>query len=141
LPRHGVGRSCKVGKEEAVGLLAALKAFEHDGIEPWKKDWQSMATTLEKDLAAIADLSVQYIENSYRPGIPGVTLSSRTRDPDFAQALATWLRDFDPPIFLDQGAMDDGVLKIATICLRPPDVPLIVGAVKSFCERKNDRNA
>jgi D-glucosaminate-6-phosphate ammonia-lyase len=140
LPRHGVGRSCKVGKEEAIGLLAALKAFDRDGIDPWKKEWQSMATALQAGLEAIADLSVEYLENSYRPGIPGVTLTSRHRDPNFARALATFLRDFDPPIFLDQGAMDGGVLKIASICLRPSDVPVIIGAVKSFCERKNDRN-
>ena len=140
LPRHGVGRSCKAGKEEVVGLLVALKAFDRDGIEPWKKGWQAIATALQAGLAALPDLSVDYIENSYRPGIPGVVLSGHNHDASFAKALAIHLRDFDPPIFLDQGAMDDGILKIATICLRPQDVPVIVGAVKSFCERKNDRN-
>jgi L-seryl-tRNA(Ser) seleniumtransferase len=141
LPRHGVGRSCKVGKEEVVGLLVALRAFERDEIEPWKSGWRSMAEELHSKLGALEDLSVQFIENSYRPGIPGVLISNGTRDPGFAKALATHLRDCDPPIFLDQGAMDDGLLKISTICLRPQDVPVIVQAVKMFNERKNDRYA
>ena len=27
LPHHGIGRSCKIGKEEIVGLLVALERF------------------------------------------------------------------------------------------------------------------
>lgn len=141
LPRHGVGRSCKVGKEEVVGLLVALRAFDRHEIEPWKEGWRTIAEELHSKLSALEDLSVQFIENSYRPGIPGVLLSNRTQDPGFAKALATHLRDYDPPIFLDQGAMDSGILKISTICLKLPDVAVIVQAVKSFNERKNDRYA
>jgi D-glucosaminate-6-phosphate ammonia-lyase len=132
LPRHGVGRSCKVGKEEAVGLLAALRAFERDEFGPWKVGWRAIAEALEVKLGSVEGLSVQFIEDSYRPGIPGILLSNRAKDPQFARSLATYLRDHDPPIFFDQGAMESGLLKVATICLQQRDIETIVDAVRSF---------
>lgn len=138
LPRHGVGRSCKIGKEELVGLLAALKTFARNGVAPFGDVWQVIAHDLETQLRTLENLSVQFLENSYRPGVPGVALSNTTRSPAFAKALATHLRDFDPPIFLDQGQMELGILGISTICLRPQDVAVIVRAVREFNERKND---
>jgi hypothetical protein len=43
------------------------------------------------------------------------------------------LRDYAPPIFLDQGAIDQGVLQIAAICLRDEDVEIVGSAVEAFC--------
>jgi L-seryl-tRNA(Ser) seleniumtransferase len=33
LPQHGIARSCKVGKEQIVGLLVALEAFTEDSVQ------------------------------------------------------------------------------------------------------------
>jgi D-glucosaminate-6-phosphate ammonia-lyase len=33
LPQHGIGRACKVGKEQVVGLLVALKSFAESSVE------------------------------------------------------------------------------------------------------------
>ena len=139
LPRHGVGRSCKVGKEEVVGLLAALRAFDRDGLVPWQSHWRSIAETLHGKLKSLKELSVELIEDSYKPGIPGLALSSRSKEPHFARSLATHLRDHDPPIFFDQGAIDAGILKIATICLRQQDIETIVRAVRSFLHAQRGR--
>ena len=64
--------------------------------------------------------------------MPGLVLSSHDKDPGFAKALAAHLRDYDPPIFLDQGAIEQGVLQIAAICLREEDVATIGEAIQSF---------
>lgn len=132
LPRHGVGRSCKAGKEEVVGLLAALKAFDRDGFDPWRSTWQALVDRLNARLQRIDNLSVTPVADSYRPSVPGILLSSQDEDPDFARALATHLRDHDPPIFLDQSRMDEGVLQVAAICLRDEDVETICQAIESF---------
>ena len=117
-----------------MGLLAALRAFDRNEFEPWKAKWRAIAKALEAGLRSLEGLSVQVIEDSYRPGIPGILLSNRTKDPRFARSLATYLRDHDPPIFCDQGAMDDGLLKVVTICLQLQHVETIVGAVRSFVQ-------
>ena len=33
LPQHGIGRACKVGNEQVVGLLVALKSFAESSVE------------------------------------------------------------------------------------------------------------
>jgi L-seryl-tRNA(Ser) seleniumtransferase len=137
LPRHGVGRSCKIGKEEAVGLLAALRSFDRNGLNTWTAEWTAIARSLEQKLRLIGGLSVDYIADSYRPGIPGVLLSDQKMSPTFAKDLAMFLRDYDPPIFLDQGMIDSGVLRIASICLRADDAETIARAVASFVKQQH----
>lgn len=136
LPRHGVGRSCKAGKEAIVGLLAALRAFDRDGLEAHRAAWQGIIDRLRARLEPIGEIAVTPVADSYRPGVPGLLLTSRREDPDFAPALATHLRDYDPPIFLDQGGADRGVLQIAAICLREEDVEVIGGAIEAFARRR-----
>src|SRR5918995_3054523 len=50
LPQHGIGRACKVGKEEIVGLLTALQLFveDHPGQRRarWLASMQELATGL-----------------------------------------------------------------------------------------------
>jgi L-seryl-tRNA(Ser) seleniumtransferase len=132
LPRHGVGRSCKPGKEEVVGLLAALKAFAAHGLTPWTAQWQAIVERLHARLKTVPGLTIKVISDSYRPGVPGLLISSDNNAPKFARELAGHLRDYDPPIFLDQGAMEQGVLQIAAICLCDEDVEIIGKAVESF---------
>ena len=38
-PHHGIGRPCKVGKEEIVGLLTALERFVEEGDEARRARW------------------------------------------------------------------------------------------------------
>jgi L-seryl-tRNA(Ser) seleniumtransferase len=42
LPHHGIGRSCKVGKEEIAGLLVALRRFAAAGPAARREGWRSL---------------------------------------------------------------------------------------------------
>ena len=132
LPRHGVGRSCKVGKEEVVGLLAALDLFAAEGVASDTARWTSLASRLAARLDAVDGLDATFVAASYRPGIPGVRLRFAADPVRRAAALTRFLRDRDPPVFLDQERLDDGDLGITTICLRDEDVDAIVAAVSDF---------
>jgi L-seryl-tRNA(Ser) seleniumtransferase len=132
LPRHGVGRSCKPGKEEVVGLMTALKIFATHGLAPWSGQWHSLIERLQARLEVVPGLAVTTVADSYRPGVPGLLISGGNKDPGFARGLASHLRDHDPPIFLDQGAMEQGMLQVAAICLRDEDVEVIGEAVEAF---------
>src|SRR3984957_7426443 len=46
LPHHGIGRSCKAGKEEIVGLLTALERFVTDPPEARHALWAALARTM-----------------------------------------------------------------------------------------------
>ena len=56
-PQHGIGRSCKAGKEEIVGLLTALRLFIAEGDAArharWLKDCETVAAALEGHLVTV----------------------------------------------------------------------------------------
>src|SRR4029079_7151626 len=112
--------------------------FDRNGLDPWSAEWTATARSLEQKLRLIGGLTVDYIADSYRPGIPGVLLSDQKKSPTFARNLAVFLRDYDPPIFLDQGMIDSGFLRIASICLRADDAETIARAVASFVTQQRE---
>ena len=56
-PQHGIGRSCKAGKEEIVGLLTALRLFIAEGDAArharWLKDCETVAAALAGHLVTV----------------------------------------------------------------------------------------
>src|SRR5207248_8561441 len=57
LPHHGIGRPCKVGKEEIVGLLTALRLFlADDGAHAER--WRAISAALRAALSALPGLDV-----------------------------------------------------------------------------------
>ncbi len=49
LPHHGIGRVCKVGKEQLVGLLVALRLFAEDSIqEQYQKNLVFLNSIIDK---------------------------------------------------------------------------------------------
>ncbi len=46
LPHHGIGRSCKIGKEQIVGLLTALRRFRAADPAARRARWQAMLEAL-----------------------------------------------------------------------------------------------
>jgi seryl-tRNA(Sec) selenium transferase len=61
-PHHGPGRDNKVGREETLGLLAAVEAWvkrDHDA--EWKK-WLSYLDTISKRVSAIDDIETSVRE-------------------------------------------------------------------------------
>src|SRR5207244_2045322 len=58
LPRNGVGRTCKAGKEEIVGLLTALKLFAAEGDAARHAKWLADAKIMANGLREIAGSAV-----------------------------------------------------------------------------------
>jgi D-glucosaminate-6-phosphate ammonia-lyase len=58
-PTHGIGRSMKTGKEEIVGLLAALERYAALDEEAEHDRWVAVADRLAAGLATIPGLSVR----------------------------------------------------------------------------------
>ena len=54
LPQHGIGRGCKVGKEEIVGLLTALRLFVEEDHAARRARWRGLMQELVDGLAGLA---------------------------------------------------------------------------------------
>jgi len=118
LPRHGIGRSCKAGKEEVVGLLVALRRFVAEGDAARQARMLARLTTVQ---AAMGDVP-SGIATETTPG-PTPLLLLRCADAALAARMEAALRA--RRVHVNQGRMREGVLVVHPAALAEADlVPL-----------------
>ena len=120
VPRHGIGRSCKVGKEQIVGLLTALKLFVEEGNVGRHDRLLSVAKRLTDELAEIAGVSARIIPDPLQSGMPVVELKV-----DQAIELVRRLRRGSPGIEVNPWRPEEGLLILNPACLAEDDTPVI----------------
>jgi L-seryl-tRNA(Ser) seleniumtransferase len=125
-PQHGIGRNCKAGKEEIVGLLTALRLFIAEGDvgrhARWLKDCETVAACLGSELATVTGSN----------DVAAVPTVEVTPDPEriSATALCLALQRGDPAIVLDPAARDRGVAIMNPMCLKPGEAKLVGDGIK-----------
>jgi D-glucosaminate-6-phosphate ammonia-lyase len=104
LPQHGLGRGCKVGKEETVGLLTALRLFVEEDAAARRARWRALMQELADGLEGLPHARVGLLDEGE---VPLVAL-----DLDEAAArlsaleLLKRLEHCSPPVFADPSALD-----------------------------------
>jgi D-glucosaminate-6-phosphate ammonia-lyase len=111
LPHHGIGRSCKVGKEEIAGLCAALKRFTATDETARRNTWLARLHRIAT-LAGGEGLSIE------PNAIP--ILNVKTADLDSAMSLARKLAAGTPAIHCGLGRRDEGILTFNPVALTDP---------------------
>ena len=111
-PQHGIGRPCKVGKEQIAGLMVALQNFVAESDETRHARWLQC---LENLADAIRDLPNCDILIDPQRAIPVLHLA-------LAQAekgvdLARQLMEGDPSIHVSTSHIYDGILIFNPVCL------------------------
>ena len=120
LPHHGIGRSCKVGKEEIVGLIVALQRFVAEDPAARTARWTAR---LEAVARAAAPLPLRLVPDGAKPGLP--LLEWRLPDADAARRAEARLRAQDPAIHLDASRIRHGILAVNPIALADEDAALL----------------
>ena len=114
-PQHGIGRSCKAGKEEIVGVLTALRLFIAEGDAArharWLKDCETVAVALDGFLVTITG-------SNDTAAVPCVEI---TLDPERMSAteLCLRLQAGEPAVALDPAQRDKGIAAVNPMCLKP----------------------
>jgi len=124
LPHHGIGRSCKAGKEEIVGLLVALRRFaaEEDAARTAR-----LLARLHEVRAAMGDTPAEIVESA----VPLLLL--RLPDAAAARAAEARLRARRPAIHVGQGRLREGILVANPLALAERDlVPLGHALAETF---------
>jgi L-seryl-tRNA(Ser) seleniumtransferase len=127
-PHHGIGRSMKVGKEEIVGLLVALRRFvarDHAAeARRWEEWLTAMAAALDPLPAVRAELTPA--GRGRRP-YPLLTVwLDEAQLPLSAVEVINALAEGEPPICVGQGAIDGGGIIINPTQLREEEVGIVL---------------
>lgn len=113
-PHHGLGRGFKVGKEEIIGLVAALEEFtarDHEG------EARTLASWLDEVAAAVPRQRASVDRESHFYPRLHVAMGGESE----ARAAAAKLAALDPPILLPHDPFQRGELVICPEAIDPAD--------------------
>jgi L-seryl-tRNA(Ser) seleniumtransferase len=129
VPRHGIGRACKVGKEQIAGLIAALIRFAGDDDAARNRRFAAIADALVDALRRVPALRVRAVADAAHADMPLVEVSVAAdaggRD---AAEIAAHLRAATPSIHVDSTNADGGTLLLVPTCLNIDDAAAIAAA-------------
>jgi D-glucosaminate-6-phosphate ammonia-lyase len=124
-PQHGIGRSCKSGKEEIAGLLTALRRFIAEGDEPRHRRWLEACDAMAGALGQIPGVEVRITGRRDTTSVPLVEISlDPARWPVTEVCLA--LQHMTPSIIVDPALRHLNTIVVNPICLKPGE-PEIIG--------------
>jgi D-glucosaminate-6-phosphate ammonia-lyase len=129
LPQHGIGRSCKAGKEEIMGLLAALRIFVGEGDAVRHAHWLKVADEVAKGCLGIASTDVHISDAENSEGVPLVILSLDKAKYDATFVIAA-LQNGKPSIHVDAGQREQNRILINPMCLKDGEPGIIAASLR-----------
>lgn len=126
-PHHGIGRSMKVGKEEIIGLVAALERYvrlDHDAV---RAGWLEKLSSVQRELSSVDGLDVAVIEHpATGMDVPYALVKlDETRLGLTAYHVLARLQECDPPIYLSEEPAWQGAVAINPMALLDGDEVII----------------
>ncbi len=130
-PRHGIGRSMKVGKEAIIGLMMALERYAERDHDAEYAQWDAVIAAISDGLSGIAGLNLTRLPVApNRQPFPVLrlfcdreTLGMTTQD------LLNQLHDLRPRIMFAEDEDERGAT-IFPMCLRLDQVDYIVTSIR-----------
>ena len=129
LPPHGIGRPCKVGKEQIVGLLTALNLFVREDEAAELGRQQALLDELAAGLDPIAGIAVS-LRREDAP--PLLVLELGRKATVEAGDLLLRLARGRPAIHADPKEVDQRRLLFSAACLGPLDPAQIAGQLRDL---------
>lgn len=135
VPRQGVGRPLKVGKEELAGLIRALQLFveeDHDArVREWTERTEAMAASLREE----ESLSITVTEAEKTAVAPEVFARL---DPELAgidaETLVAELRGEDPRVFVGPDYLHESAFTVNPMCLTDAEAEYAVERIRSYLD-------
>ncbi len=135
-PFHGIGRPLKVGKEEIVGLLVALRAYvsrDHsaDALR-WQKEAMALSDGVNQIKGLRATILPEYagrpmsmVRVDVEPALTGMT----------AIEVVNQLDQSDPAVCVDDALVLEGAFLVNPFSLQDGEPELILGQLKRILEK------
>lgn len=137
-PHHGIGRQMKIGKEEIIGLLVALRRYVQQDRAAEREVWQARVAAIVDGLAGVPGVKAEVAGAFSRAGaVPNAIIQL---DEDVVGRTA-WqvleqLQEGEPRIFLNEERAWSGIIGISPMELRDEDVPVVTRRLRELlCPR------
>jgi D-glucosaminate-6-phosphate ammonia-lyase len=135
LPQHGIGRGCKVGKEEIVGLLTALRLFVAEDHAARRVRWRGLMQELVDGLAGLPHARVHLLDEAE---VPEVALDlDETAAGVSALELMRRLEHGAPSVFANPEAVDRGRILFNPMALKDGEPAQVAERVRAALARPN----
>jgi D-glucosaminate-6-phosphate ammonia-lyase len=132
LPQHGIGRGCKVGKEEIAGLLTALRLFVEEDGGARRARWRGLMQELADGLADLPHASARLLDEGE---VPLVALDLDAAAGIGALELMKRLEQGAPAVFADPAAVDRGRILFGPMSLKAGEPGLIAERLRGLLGR------
>lgn len=133
VPRQGIGRTLKVGKEELVGLIAALEAFVEEDQAALDAEWEERLDVVADELADCEGLSLRREPGGKLMVAPELRVEVH---PDAAGVdaveLVGSLRKEDPRIFVGSDELQDDLFAVNPMCLDDEEAAYVAERIRSY---------
>jgi D-glucosaminate-6-phosphate ammonia-lyase len=135
VPRQGIGRPLKVGKEELVGLITAVEAFLEEDHEAKRAEWRERAERIEEGLSGLDGLRTTLSAGGKLmvAAEVGVTIDADTVGID-AVSLVRSLRRENPRIFVGCDDLAESSFAINSLCLTDEEAEYVVERIRNYIE-------
>ncbi|MFH5801366.1 aminotransferase class V-fold PLP-dependent enzyme [Haladaptatus sp. CMAA 1911] len=138
VPRQGIGRSMKVGKEEIVGLIRALQLFVEEDHDAKIEGWLDRSRRISDRLDEVPSLETSLTSDDKTAVAPEVVVSV---DSDVAEVTATdvvgGLRREKPRVFVGADALSVGEFTVNPMCLTDEETEYVVERIIAQVEKKS----
>jgi D-glucosaminate-6-phosphate ammonia-lyase len=112
VPHQGFGRSMKVGREEIVGLIVALRRYVAGSDEADLERWQQLLDPIESTLEDLPGIEISRYVPDHKP-VPMLRIDLQGDDrAERAYEIVNHLRDGTPAIAIDQSHAEHGRLQV-----------------------------
>ena len=131
VPQHGIGRTCKVGKEQIIGLLTALELFVGRGRCRPPSPLDGIGRTPGRRSRGAAGLHRPARgRGAWRGGSDRHAGPGARRGSVGALELVTALQNGTPAIAADPTRWDHGIVIFNPTCLQPGEPEQIAAAIR-----------
>ena len=126
-PHHGIGRPMKVGKEQVVGLMVALRRFLERDLAAERAQQDAELTALQQGLSAIPGVEPILLDDADAPRAYSTLMIrlDESRIEMSATNLVNELADGEPPIAVSQNFLDQNAIGIVATTLKPGEAATI----------------
>ena len=134
IPHHGIGRGCKVSKEEIVGLLVALERYVGLDHAAEQARQERLLAVIQGRLANLPHLKTRFVSASETGRDPLMEIQvDETALGLSAFALSLALQQGEPPVHLGERNASEGILIVNPVGLQEGEEEIVAARVRSAC--------